>query len=78
MNKVKVEINKKGIIELLKSEDLEKILMQYGNRISNRAGKGYQANIVHSSDRSKVFVKAKTKKAKQDNFENNTLLKALR
>lgn len=70
-------LNKKGVVELLKSAEMQAVLNEYGSVIASRAGDGYECNDVMSGDRAKVFVRAETDEARRDNNENNTLLKAL-
>jgi len=71
------ELDKKGVGELLKSEEMFQALEQYGNVIASNAGSGYGHNRVMSSDRAKVFVRATTAEAERENNENNTLLNAM-
>lgn len=75
--KFKFELNSRGVVELMKSANMKKVLSNYGSSVSNKAGHGYSYSVQESGDRSKVFVHASTKKAKRDNLKNNTLLKAL-
>ena len=77
MAKVKFKINSAGLVELMKSSQMQAVLAEYGSRIASSAGSGYSYNRVKSGDRAKVFVYTKTKKARKDNLENNTLLKAV-
>ncbi|MFM1580727.1 hypothetical protein ABGF48_00735 [Helcococcus bovis] len=76
--KFKFELNKKGVSELLFSEEMNSMLNIYANNISGKSGKGYEGQVVRSGDRLKTLVVAKTKSAKRDNNKNNTLLKVLR
>lgn len=78
MAKNKFVLNKKGVIGLLKSSEMQTVLNEYGSRVASTAGDGYEDGIVMSGDRAKVFVFAHTADAKKDNLKNNTLLKALR
>ena len=77
MGRAKFELNKAGVIELMKSAEMKAVLNEYGSRVSSSAGAGYEAKDVMSGDRAKVFVYAETEEAKKDNLKNNTLLKAL-
>lgn len=76
-SKVKFELNKAGVVQLLQSDEMEAALNTYGLQVASRAGDGYGHITVPSEDRVKCFVRARTKKARRDNMKNNTLLKAL-
>lgn len=78
MSKIKFEIISKGIVSLLKSNEMGDTLMIHADKIKGNLGAGYSAQKVMSSDRVKVFVKANSKKAQKDNLKNNSLLKALK
>lgn len=71
------ELDSKGVVALMKSEEMKELLGSFGKRVASSAGDGYESSPINSSDRSKVFVYADTSEAKQDNLKNNTLLKAL-
>lgn len=79
MNKTfRFELNRQGVGELLKSKDMERVLDGYAQGVSARAGEGYRSGAYQGSDRVKVNVWPETPEARQDNLENNTLLKAVR
>jgi len=71
---VTFELNYKGVGELLKSSEMQKVLMESAESIASTAGQGYKA--VQMSTR--VIVVPDTEEAEQDNLDNNTLLKARR
>ena len=77
MAKVKFKINSAGLVELMKSSQMQAVLAEYGSEIASNAGTGYSFNQVQSGDRAKAFVHAVTKEAIKDNLKNNTLLKAV-
>ena len=77
MSKMKFELNRQGVGELLKSKDMERVLNGYAKEIAGRAGEGYRAGSYQGSDRVKVNVWPETPEAWKDNLENNTLLKAV-
>ncbi len=76
MNKFK--LNKKGVGELLKSKRMKELVSEKAETIKNKCGTGYETSVYVGRSRVNSSVKAKTRKAKQDNLENNTILKALR
>ena len=78
MSNVKIVLNSAGVVALLKSNEVAAMLQTVGNEVVERAGDGYKATVATSGDRKKVFVRPATAKARRDNMDNNTLLKALR
>jgi len=75
--KFKFKLNKKGVGELLKSGEMQTILNQHAYRTQSKAGAGYEAESFVGFDRAHALVYAETPEAKQDNLDNNTLLKSL-
>ena len=78
MSKFKVELNKAAVKELLKSQEMQNILTEKASGIRNRCGDGYSQDILVGKNRANAMVKADTAKARSDNSENNTILKAVR
>lgn len=82
-SKVRIELNSKGISELLTSPGVMGLIEDSCSSRASAAGAGYDYNVVISKDnhyagqRAKGFINAKTAKAKRDNKKNNTLLKLL-
>lgn len=77
MSKVKIELNGNGIRKLMSSEEMIMCLEEKARMVKNIAGDGYEISRYSGLTRANVSVYADTKKARQDNIENNTLLKAL-
>ncbi len=79
MSKVKIKLNRKGVKELLNCKEIEEYCEQIANNIATRAGEGYAAGKPHhTGQRVAVNVYAKSREAKEDNLNNNTLQKAVR
>lgn len=78
MSKMKFKLNRKGVSELMKSEDMQAILKEKADETLNRLGDGYESNLYVGKNRANVMVYAETYKAKKDNLENNSILKAVR
>ena len=76
-NKVRIELNSAGIVELLKSSEIESCCNEIAQGVAARAGDGYEVNTHVGKKRVNAEVKAETPKARRDNLKNNTLLKAL-
>lgn len=66
------ELNYKGVGQLLKSTEMQRVLEDHAQGIAKRAGAGYTAKVMPT--RAIVVVEPK---AAKDNLENNTLLKAV-
>lgn len=80
MSKLKFELNKAGVRELLRSAEAQNICMQYANAALGRAlasSDGYVVEPRNYPERSGVAVRADTYEARKDNYDHNTLLKAL-
>lgn len=80
MSKVKFELNKSGVRELLKSAEAQGECMKYANAAFSRASvssDGYVVEPRNYPERSGAAVRANTYEARKDNFDNNTLLKSL-
>lgn len=78
MAKNAFKLNYKGVGELMKSEPMQKVLNKYATSIKNKCGDGYEQDMYVGKSRANAMVKATTHQAKQDNMDNNTLLKAVR
>lgn len=77
MSKVEVELNLRGINELMKSREVEDELERLGNQVAARAGEGYAVRVHQANWIAIANVYAETDEAKRDNMKNNTLLKAV-
>jgi len=72
-DKMKFKLNYKGVGELLKSSEMQSVLASYANEIAATAGDGYDVYV----GKTRANVSVVTEEAAQDNYENNTLLKAM-
>lgn len=77
MSEFKFELDREGVRELLKSEEMAEVCESYARDIQGRAGDGYDVSVYQGKNRVNASVKAETDEALHDNYENNTLLKAL-
>ncbi len=78
MAKVRVELNSEGVRELLRSDEMKTVCEDYANSALSRLGQGYEVSSMTGKNRVNASVKAVSRKAKKENRENNTILKALR
>lgn len=77
MSKVKFELDRAGVREMLQSQAAMSICKEYADSIRNGAGDGYEVSTYVGKNRVNASVRAATYEARKDNYENNTLLKAL-
>lgn len=77
MSKVRIKLNRSGVRELLRSNEMMQACVEQANMVKQRAGDGYEVNTHVGKNRVNAEVKAETFAARRDNLKNNTLLKAL-
>ena len=76
MAKLKIELNRKGVRELLQSKEIMEACVSVAKNAASRAGAGYEAdNGFVGKTRVSAIVYPSTQEARQDNYQNNTLLK---
>ena len=75
--KWKVWVEPKAVFEIMKSDEMQKILREEAEKVVGRAGEGYEANVRVGSKRAVANIAPTTPKAYNSNLKNNTLLKAL-
>ena len=78
MANVRIELNRTGVKELLRSEEMKNICEDYATAALSRLGPGYEVTTMTGKNRVNAEIKAVSYKAKKDNMENNSILKALR
>ena len=71
------ELNLPGLNELMKSPEMQAVLTQAGNAVASAAGGDYGVRTHVASFVAITNVYPDSAKAAKDNFENNTLVKAL-
>lgn len=77
MSKVVFKANDAGIQKLLKGQPMQKILGELAQKKASQAGYGYVFDVHVHSKRAVANIAPSTKKAMQDNLDNNTLLKVI-
>lgn len=77
MGTVKIVLNSDGVRQLLKSSGVQKLLKDKASEIRGRCGDGYEQDIHIGENRANAMIWAETPKAKHDNLQNNTILKAV-
>ena len=76
MAKVRVELNLKGINELMKSPEIQGALHEAGRAVANAAGDGFECETHTASFVAIENVFPSTSEAYYDELNHNTLLKA--
>ena len=78
MSKFKFTLNKKGVSDLLKGQEMVDVLDSYGKEIQSKAGPGYKSDTYVGKTRANASVKASNHRSYRDNLKNNTLLKLIK
>ena len=77
MAKVEFELDINGLRELMKGPEMQSALQEAGDAVASSAGGDYGVR-VHVADYVAIAnVYPDSQEAAKDNYENNTLLKAL-
>ena len=77
MSNCRFELNPDGVRELLQGSEMQDLITSYASDVASIAGDGYEADVIVGKNRVVGHIKAVTKEARQDNEENNTLLRAI-
>lgn len=74
---VQIVLNSAGVRELLKSDAIAAACKEQADAVAARAGDGYIVEQRNYPERTGYAVTAETDEARRDNYNHNTLLKAL-
>lgn len=76
---MKFKLNSKGVRELLHREELANHLKSLSEGVKQRAGEGYEAEVVNVNSKTRVVATIRVGDARsyRDNLKHNTLMKAL-
>ena len=77
MAKVKIKLNLPGLNELMKSPEISGAVLEAGQAVARAAGDEYAAEVHQASWIAISNVYPDSKAAARENFEDNTLLKAI-
>jgi len=72
------ELSYEGVHQLLTSDEMMSICQGYADRALQSLGQGYSSNQHRGKNRVNVEVKADTWEARRDNYNNNSILKAIK
>lgn len=75
--KVKIVLNRAGVRELMRSQEMSNICTQYAYSAQGRLGDGYEVTCQTGKNRVNAEVAAVSEKARKENSRSNTILKAL-
>ena len=78
MAKIDIKLNRSGVRELLRSDEMLQICKDYAYSAQAKLGDGYEVTYMKGKNRANAEVAAVTWKAKVANWRNNLILKALR
>ena len=76
MSDFKFVLNRAGVRELMQSQEMQDVLVEFASQVAERAGDGYDVYI--GVNRANVSVVTATEEAAADNLDHNTLEKAIR
>lgn len=78
MAKPKIKWHDVDFTEVMKSAEVERILLDQAQAVASRAGDGFEAELgTGGKTRSRAFARAVTGKAVAENARHATLLRAL-
>ena len=73
MANVRIELNREGVRELLRSDEMKVICEGHANAALTRLGDGYETSSMVGKNRVNAEIKAVSYKAKIDNLKNNSI-----
>lgn len=77
MANVTIKLNSEGVRELLRSAEVMAECRSHADEMGATLGAGYEVSEYTGTNRVNVSVIAVSQSAKQDNLDNNSLLKAV-
>ena len=77
MSKFRFVLNKDGVSELMKSQEMQAILETAGSQKASQAGLGYESEVHVFKKRAVAHVFPGDAESAHDNYENNTLVKVI-
>lgn len=71
------ELDKKGVREILRSDEMKQAMKSVADEAVGRLGEGYEADTHTGKTRVNASVYAVTPEARRENLSENTILKAV-
>lgn len=78
MDKYRLELNRSGVRELLRSDEMKAMLKAKADAAAKACGDGFESGSYVMPTRAVARVSAVSVDAKRDNLKNNTILRVLR
>lgn len=78
MAKVEIKLNRRGVKDLLKSQEMMNVCTKQAFRAKSKLGDGYVVSYRTGKTRVNASIAAEKPKAIRENAMKNTILKALR
>lgn len=78
MSRFRFELNSKGVNELLHSSEMVDVLQSYASDIQSRVNGTYQTDTKQMGTRAVASVFTEDPEEIADNYDNNTLWRAVR
>ena len=72
----KLVLRSEGVREMLRSDEILGVCVQYANQMGTSLGNGYEVSEYVGVNRANASVRAVSDEAKRDVLDNNSLLKA--
>lgn len=77
MSKVRVRLISKGVRSLLQSKEMMNVCTHLAYQAQSKLGDGYEVTYMTGKTRVNASIGAESAEAIRENYENNTILKAL-
>ena len=78
MAKTRIKLNRAGVRALLRSQEMMNVCTRTAYKARAQLGDGYEVTYRTGKARVNASIAAVTPKAKRDNMENNSILRALK
>ena len=78
MAKVEIKLNRGGIGQLLKSQEMMNVVTKQAYSAQSKLSDGYEVSYRKDKTRVVAAIKATSPEAIRENYENNTILKVLK
>ena len=76
--KFEFELNHEGVVQLLKSPEMQSLLESRASSAQSQLGDGYNSEVLLGKDRAVAFIRAESLEARRENSKDNKILKAVR
>lgn len=73
----KLVLNKKAFVELMKSGEMQRLLLRRAQKVKTAAGDGFEESVFVGKNRARASVITATHKARRKQSQDNILQRAL-